>query len=225
MRSLKNVLSLLLIFSVLLASGCKNSPHRRTAAGGAIGAAAGAGVGAAIGSRTGKTAEGAIFGAAVGGVAGAAIGAVMDRQAEELRRDLAGAKVERVGEGIKITFDSGILFDVNSAELKQPARENLNNMARTLQKYPDTELLVEGHTDDTGPRDNNLRLSERRAGSVKGYLEALGVASNRLKTKGWGPDQPQVEGTTDAARRANRRVEVAIYANDKMQRAAKRGQL
>jgi outer membrane protein OmpA-like peptidoglycan-associated protein len=225
MKNLKNLTCFILLLSLLFAFPSCNKAYRNTAGGAGIGAAAGGALGGVIGSRSGKTVEGAIFGAAIGGVAGAAIGAVMDKQAEELRRDLKNAKVERVGEGIKITFDSGILFDVNSDALRPAAKQNIDDLAKTLKKYDDTEILVEGHTDDTGPRDYNLRLSERRAAAVSNYAQRQGVDPNRFTAVGYGPDRPAVEGTTTQARQANRRVELAIFANKQMQRAAKRGQL
>jgi outer membrane protein OmpA-like peptidoglycan-associated protein len=138
----------------------------RTQKGGAIGAAGGAVVGGLIGKAAGSTIIGAIIGAAVGGAAGAYIGNYMDKQAAEMRRDLEGAKVERIGEGIKITFDSGLLFDVDKAALRDTSQVNLQDLARILNKYPDTNILIEGHTDSTGADDYNLALSKRRAESV-----------------------------------------------------------
>ncbi|HEX9641713.1 MAG TPA: glycine zipper domain-containing protein, partial [Candidatus Krumholzibacteria bacterium] len=119
----------------------------KTQGGAIIGAGAGGAIGAIIGERSGNTAMGALIGAAIGGAAGAYIGHYMDKQAEEIQRDLEGATVERVGEGIKITFDSGILFDINKAALQPAAQANLDRLAVILQKYADTNILIEGHTD------------------------------------------------------------------------------
>jgi outer membrane protein OmpA-like peptidoglycan-associated protein len=163
---------------------------------------------------------GAIIGAGIGGAAGALIGDKMDKQAEELKADLKGAKVERVGEGIKITFDSGLMFDFDSYNLRSEPKSNLTDLAKTLNKYPDTNVLVEGHTDKTGPDDYNLKLSKNRADAVANFLEQQKVASTRTSTQGYGEAQPIA--TTD---QANRRVEVAIYANNKMKRLAKKGEL
>ena len=182
-------------------------------------------VGAEIGHQYDNTALGAIIGAAVGGTAGALIGRHMDKQAEELRNDLENATVERVGEGIKITFDSGLLFDVNSSEVGDAAKSNLDQMAETLKKYDDTNILIEGHTDSTGPDDLNQRLSEERANSVQRHLISKGVAPGRMTTAGYGPEQPIADNESPEGRRENRRVEVAIYANDRMVRAAERGEL
>src|SRR5512134_2826598 len=122
----------------------------RAQTGAVIGAGGGAVVGAVIGRATGNTAVGAIFGAAVGGAAGAIIGGYMDKQAAEMEQDLEGARIERVGEGIKITFGGGLLFDVDRAELRPAAQEELVKLAKILNKYDDTNILVEGHTDATG---------------------------------------------------------------------------
>jgi len=199
----------------------------RTAKGGAIGAGAGAGVGAVIGNQFGDngTAIGAIIGAAVGGTAGALIGQHMDKQAEELRNDLEGATVTRVGEGIRITFASGLLFGVDQSALNAAAQSNLNELAETLKKYDDTEILVEGHTDPDGADDHNQALSERRAGSVKAYLVGQGVSSSRFTTTGYGESQPIADNSTADGKAMNRRVEVAIYANKQMKKAAEKGEL
>lgn len=210
-------LSLLLVFS-----SCNTS---RTFRGGAIGAGAGGAVGGAIGSRSGNTATGAVIGAVIGGTAGALIGRYMDKQAEELQKDLEGARVERVGEGIRITFESGFLFDINQSAIKPATRDNLIKMAQTLNKYDDTEILIEGHTDSTGGDELNQRLSEERAASVASFLQSQMVARNRLHTVGYGKHQPVADNATVQGRAQNRRVEIAIYANDKLKRAAKRGKI
>lgn len=198
-----------------------NCAYWRTVVGGTIGAGAGGAIGGAIGKRAGNTAAGAIIGAAIGGTAGAAIGNYMDRQAAEIRRDIKDARVERVGEGIKITFNSGILFDIGSHALKPVARGNIDQLAGVLNKYEDTEILIEGHTDSTGSEQLNMKLSNRRAGSVSRRLKSQGVAGRRITTNGYGEDQPVADNGTTAGRRSNRRVEVAIFANKKLQRAAR----
>jgi len=192
--------------------------------GGLGGAVAGGVAGRLIGGKSG-TAKGAIIGAVVGGTAGALIGRKMDKQAAELRRDLEGAKVERVGEGIKITFASGILFATNSSSLTPEAAGNMAQLSETLQKYADTKVVIEGHTDSSGSNAINQPLSERRAQAVANNLTSNGVDSGRIEAKGYGSTQPAGDNTTAAGKAANRRVEVAIFANEKMQKAAKRGQL
>ena len=166
-----------------------------------------------------------IFGAAVGGVAGALIGDYMDKQAEKIRQDLEGAKVERVGEGILITFDSGILFDVDKSSLKPATRDNLDRLSGTLNKYDDTDVRVLGHTDATGTDEYNASLSKRRASSVKTYLVEKDVESSRMSTQGFGESDPIASNETVEGRALNRRVELVIVANEKLKRAAKRGDL
>jgi outer membrane protein OmpA-like peptidoglycan-associated protein len=202
---------------VFSTQSCKTS---NTAKGAGIGAGAGAAIGGIIGAQSNNTAVGAIIGAGVGGTAGALIGRHMDKQAEELKADLKGAKVQRVGEGIKITFDSGLMFALDSYELTPSTKTNLANLAKTLNKYEDTNILIEGHTDKTGADDYNMELSRKRALSVANYMESLGVKGSRVTTMGYGETQPA--STVDAE---NRRVEVAIYANKKMQKAAEKGQI
>jgi outer membrane protein OmpA-like peptidoglycan-associated protein len=193
-------------------SGC--SSLNQTQRGAVIGAGAGGAVGAAVGAATGSTARGAIIGAAVGGVAGAVIGAQMDRQREELASELEGARVERYGEGLLITFASGLLFDFDSSVVRGAARENLTNLAQSLRNYPDTEVLIVGHTDSQGSDSYNQGLSERRSAAARDYLVSQGVASNRIRTMGLGESEPVASNDTDAGRAQNRRVEVAIFANE-----------
>ncbi len=209
-----------LLLTVVLAGVHESCGMSRTMKGTGIGAAAGGAVGAIIGKQTGNTAVGAIVGAAVGGAAGAYIGNYMDKQAEEMQGDLEGAKIERVGEGIKITFDSGILFDVNKATLRPAAKTNLDKMAVILGKYADTNILIEGHTDGTGSDEHNLELSRNRASSVSNYLAGLGVDPSRFTTMGYGESQPIATNDTSEGRQQNRRVELAIMANDKLKKAA-----
>jgi outer membrane protein OmpA-like peptidoglycan-associated protein len=196
------------------------SGWNRAMTGGTIGAGAGALIGGVIGKQMGHTAAGAIIGAAIGGTAGAAIGHYMDKQAEEIRRDIKDAKVERVGEGIKITFNSGILYDIGSDQLKPVAKENVDQLSVILNKYKDTDILIEGHTDSTGSARKNLSLSEDRAASVARELKAKGVKGGRITTNGYGEDQPVADNGTVDGRAENRRVEVAIFANDKLKQAA-----
>ncbi|MGB3181070.1 MAG: OmpA family protein [Cyclobacteriaceae bacterium] len=210
--------------SIMIFMGsCSN--WSKTAKGGAYGAAGGAAAGAAIGKAAGNTAAGAILGAAIGGVAGSAIGAYMDKQAEELEEDLEGATVERVGEGIKITFDSGILFDVDKSALTPNAEANIRELAETLKKYDDTNILVEGHTDATGSDSYNMNLSERRAESVMSYAASIGVDRSRFQIKGYGETQPVATNDSETGRQQNRRVEVAIFANEELKEAAREGDL
>jgi outer membrane protein OmpA-like peptidoglycan-associated protein len=197
----------------------------KTQKGAVIGSGTGAVLGGIIGKQSGNTAVGAIVGAAVGGAAGAAIGHYMDDQAEELDEELAGAKVERVGEGIKITFDSGILFDVAKASLRSEAQANLANLATVLNKYADTNVLVEGHTDADGTEEYNLTLSKQRAQSVANYLAGLQVDATRLTIMGYGEGQPIASNESTDGKQQNRRVEIAIMANDDLKKKAEKGEI
>jgi outer membrane protein OmpA-like peptidoglycan-associated protein len=184
--------------------------------GAVIGAAGGAVAGAAIGKATGSTARGAIIGAAVGGAAGAIIGHQMDQKAKEIQGSVAGAEVTRVGEGLVVTFDSGLLFDFDSDVLRTESRNNLDNLASNLSSFGDSKLLLVGHTDAQGTDSYNLDLSRRRATAVASYLESRGVSSARVETAGRGETEPIAPNDSDTGRQENRRVEVAVYASDKM---------
>lgn len=206
---------------MIMLSGCAASNKVK---GGAIGAGVGGAIGAIIGHQTGNKTTGAIIGAAVGGTAGVLIGRNMDKQAEELKK-VEGAKVERVGEGIQLTMESGILFQTNQAALQAQARQNIQKIAEVLKKYPDTDIIVTGHTDSDGAKDYNQKLSERRAQSVADYLKSIGVSGSRMKTVGYGETQPVASNDTASGKQANRRVEVAIMANENMKKAAQEGKL
>jgi outer membrane protein OmpA-like peptidoglycan-associated protein len=188
----------------------------RAQQGAVIGAAGGAIAGGAIGAATGSTAKGAIIGAAVGGAAGAVIGDIMDRQARELEREIDGATVERVGEGIQVTFESGLLYDFDSERLRPEARENLAALARSLQEHSGENLVIVGHTDSVGTVVYNQRLAERRAESAASYLISQGVARDRIATTGLGETEPVADNSTESGRQANRRIEVAIFAGEEM---------
>jgi outer membrane protein OmpA-like peptidoglycan-associated protein len=214
------VLGVALAASMALATGCGTSNAVR---GGAIGAGAGGALGGVIGNQAGNTAVGAIIGAAVGGTTGALIGRHMDQQAAEMQQDLQNARIERIGEGIKITFDSGILFDYDSSALRSLAITNIDGLVVILNKYPDTNILVEGDTDNTGSVAYNQGLSERRARAVANRLMGGAVSGSRVSTIGLGESNPVASNDTDAGRQLNRRVEIAIFANDKLKDAVAKG--
>jgi outer membrane protein OmpA-like peptidoglycan-associated protein len=214
------ILSVLIVSSLAFATiGCKTS---NAVKGGAIGGAAGGVLGGLLSKN--NTATGVIVGAAIGGSAGAIIGREMDKQAEELERDLKQAEVERVGEGIKVTFDSGLLFGFDQSKLNAASEANLDSLAKTLNKYPDTHIVIDGHTDDRGSDKYNMRLSLERATSVETYLKNKGVDASRITTRGFGESTPKSDNTTDVGRSENRRVEIGILANEKMQEEAKKAE-
>ena len=189
-----------------------------------IGIGTGAAAGAAIGSKSKNPAVYAIIGSAVGGVAGVFIGKYMDKQAAKMKKDLEGvAEVERIGEGIKLTMKSGILFGFDSYGLNQSSKDNLAKLAETLKDYEDTNILVAGHTDNVGSEDYNMKLSDRRADAVADYLSNMGVKRARMSVIGYGESAPIVDNTSEAGRDKNRRVELAIVANEDLKKEAKNG--
>ena len=197
---------------MLGSTGCSNMNN--TKKGAAIGTAAGAVLGGVLGNTQDETAKGAIIGAAVGGTAGAIIGRQMDKQAEELEAELDDATVERVGEGIQITFDSAILFDFNSSALRDASKEDLAALASSLSEYENTDIVVIGHTDNTGSEEYNQVLSEKRAASAAEELLKMGIAPERVGITGQGELAPVATNDTAEGRQANRRVEIAIFANE-----------
>lgn len=212
MNTIKSTLIIsLLLAAGLLLSGCKNLSN--TTKGAVIGTGSGAAVGAVIGKTLGNTAAGAIGGAVVGGATGAIIGRNMDKKAKALEEEMEGVTVQRVEEGIAVSFDSGILFDFDSATLRQEGNDNLQKLVSIINRDKDTVLMIVGHTDSRGDEDYNLRLSERRAQSASTFMVSQGLPSSRIQIVGRGEYEPLSENETDAGRQKNRRIEVAIYAS------------
>ncbi|TQD40236.1 OmpA family protein [Haloflavibacter putidus] len=208
-------------------SGCeaiKNSNN--TQRGAAAGTAGGAVIGGVIGNNVGdgdNTALGAIIGGVVGGAAGAYIGNRMDKQAKDIEQQVPGAEVTRVGEGINVTFDenSGVYFATDKHNINDKSQQSLDKLVGIFKEYPDTNILVEGHTDNTGREAYNMTLSKKRASSVTDYLVAQGVAADRFTTKWYGETQPKYDNSTVDGRAKNRRVELAIIANEDLKEEAK----
>ena len=215
---MKRSILLLVAAAGLIFSSCKSL--NKSQKGVLIGAGAGGAVGAGVGKIAGNTALGAIIGATVGGAAGGIIGKRMDDKAKELEK-IKEAEVQRVGEGINLTFKSGVLFATDSYELNSAARQTLAKVTDVLVKNDDVNILIEGHTDNTGTDAYNQTLSERRARAVSDFLVAQGIKSARLKTTGYGKTQPKVSNDTEEGRATNRRVEFAIYANEQFKESAK----
>jgi len=213
MRTTNRVLPLALLLAAVSSLGLGGCATKAQT-GAVVGAAGGAVVGGVIGKATGSTAKGAIIGAAVGGAAGAIIGDQMDRQAKELKQNIPGAVVERVGEGITVTFQSGLLYDFDSDLVRPEARKNLRALASSLDKYPGSDILIVGHTDQVGTGTYNQGLSERRAAAAATYLVSQGVSRTRVATRGMGETDPVATNETELGRQSNRRVEVAIYASE-----------
>jgi len=226
-KTLCVLLSALLMLGI---SGCgsMNNATKGGLLGGGGGAAIGAGIGALIGKGKGAAIGGAI-GAVAGGVAGTLIGKKMDKQAEELRK-IAGAQVDTVTdvngfEGIKVTFDNGILFGFNSSKLGNEAKASLDKFASSLINNPQTDVQIYGHTDNVGTRAANEKVSNARATEVRNYLTNAGVPANRLSSQGLAFDYPVASNDTEAGRAQNRRVEIYITANEEMIKAAQDGKL
>lgn len=218
-KSTFNGLMAVFVSTAVILGGCKSLSNSQK--GVLIGAGAGGAVGAGVGKAAGNTALGAIIGAAVGGTAGGIIGKKMDKQAKELEK-IDGAQVERVGEGINVTFESGILFGFDKSQVSIEAQNQLSQVAKVLNDYPDTDILVEGHTDAAGTNEYNEGLSQRRAEAVANALKTNGVAASRIIVKWYGEDQPKFPNDTPENMAKNRRVELAIYANEKMKEEAQR---
>ncbi|MBA4854013.1 OmpA family protein [Emticicia sp. BO119] len=223
--SIKKIVTLSVCGAMLLSATTSCNSFKKLTneqKGAIIGIGAGAAAGAAIGSKSKNPAVYAIVGSAVGGVAGVFIGKYMDKQAAKMKKDLEGvAEVERIGEGIKLTMKSGILFGFDSYSLNQMSKDNLEKLAQTLKEYEDTNILVAGHTDNVGSEDYNMKLSEKRADAVADLLNNLGVKRSRMSVIGYGESAPVVDNTTESGRDKNRRVELAIVANDDLKKDAK----
>jgi outer membrane protein OmpA-like peptidoglycan-associated protein len=219
---MKNTLVFVPAILAMLLTDCKsmNNTQKATAAGMAVGATAGA----LIGHGKHSVLD-ALIGTAIGGGAGYLIGHHMDKQAEEIKQAVPDAQVTRVGEGINMTFNSGLLFKINSSVLSEEAKVNLGKVAGIFIKYPETNILIEGHTDNTGTPEYNMELSRKRAYAVSDYLVSKGVSANRMDIKWYGETQPKYPNDNDANRALNRRVELGIMANDQMKQEAQQGKL
>jgi outer membrane protein OmpA-like peptidoglycan-associated protein len=219
MKTIKLFIIMLLSVTFLF-SGCKSM--NKTQKGAAVGTVAGGTMGAVIGKASGNTALGTIIGAAVGGATGAVIGHKMDKQAEEIKKTVPDAKVERVGEGIVVEFSSNVLFDFDKTNLSADAQTNLNKLVKVLNAYPDTDIEVQGHTDNKGSESYNQDLSERRSNVVASYLTGQGIANKRVTIKGFGETVPKYSNNTENGRSQNRRVEFLISANARMKAEAEK---
>lgn len=211
---------LALTSTAIILTSCESM--NKTQKGAAIGTAGGAAIGAVIGKAAGNAGLGAVIGAAVGGGTGAVIGKKMDKQAAEIENKVPGAKVERVGEGIVVEFNSQILFGFDQSNLSADAKQNLDKLNTILNEYPDTDIEIQGHTDNTGTAEYNQTLSVRRATTVADYLKSKGIAANRIKTVGHSFHVPVASNDTDEGRKQNRRVNFIITANEKMVDEAKK---
>ncbi len=229
MKTILNKIGILL-FIIVLSIGLTNCKSVQNAnnkqKGAVIGATGGAILGAILGNNIGKGGNGelgAVIGGVVGGGAGILIGNKMDKQAQKIEEEIPGAQVERVDDGIVVTFDesSGVYFDTNKYNINVASQTTLNKLIGVFKEYPDTNLLVVGHTDSVGADDYNMTLSKNRANAVTNYLIQKGISQSRLTTNWFGETQPMHDNNTVAGRAKNRRVNIAILPNDKMIQDAK----
>ncbi|MCC6725824.1 MAG: OmpA family protein [Saprospiraceae bacterium] len=216
---MKKLMIFVLGASLLMAS-CKS--WNRTQKGAAIGTATGAAAGAIVGKAAGNAKVGTIIGATVGGATGAVIGRKMDKQAEEIKKKVPDAKVERVEEGIVVEFNSKVLFGFDRADLTPQATTSLDKLVTVLTDFPDTDIEIQGHTDDKGSDEYNQDLSVKRATAVRTYLIKKNIKKQRVAINGFGEQFPDYDNSTEEGRSQNRRVEFVITANEKMKEEAKK---
>jgi outer membrane protein OmpA-like peptidoglycan-associated protein len=214
----KNLLAITLLLSGSLAlSGCTTNPYTgesqagKSGMGAGLGALVGAGVGVLSSSKKDRG-KGALIGAAGGAALGGGVGYYMDVQEAKLRDKMrgTGVSVTRQGDNIMLNMPNNVTFDSNSSSLKAAGTNTLSGVAMVLKEYPKTAVNVVGYTDSTGTRALNMRLSQQRAESVASTLIGQGVANNRLRTQGAGPDNPIASNTTEDGKAQNRRVEITL---------------
>lgn len=223
-QTITAALALTLIFSLGSCEATRNANNKQKGA--VIGAASGAILGAIIGNNVGKGGNGelgAVIGGVVGGTAGVIIGNKMDKQAQEIEQEIPGAQVERVDDGIVVTFDenSGVYFDTAKYNINPASQQTLDKLASVLREYPDTDVLVVGHTDSVGAEEMNMTLSKNRAQAVTNYfVQVKGLSPSRFTTNWFGETAPIADNSTAAGRAKNRRVNLAIVPNEKMKKEA-----
>ena len=197
--------------TVIALLGCQTQGtilESKKAKGALLGTLAGAAAGAAIGGHDHR-AGGALIGAAAGALAGAGIGAYLDRQAQELDA-IPGAEVQRRDDSLLVNFQSALLFDFGSSTLQPGAYDRLRTLARTLNNYPKSDVIIKGHTDNVGAENYNQSLSEKRSDRVRTFLISEGVAPARITAIGYGESMPVAANSTESGRGQNRRVEIEI---------------
>lgn len=219
-------LSLTLVVAFSSCEATKNANNKQKGA--VIGAAGGAILGAIIGNNAGKGGNGevgAVIGGVVGGAAGVLIGAKMDKNAQKIEEEVPGAKVERVDDGIVITFDgenNGVYFDTAKYNINSASKETLDKLSAVLIEFPDTDVLVVGHTDSVGSDASNMTLSKNRAQSVTNYFTgSKGLSAGRFTTNWFGETSPIATNDTAEGRAQNRRVNIVIVPNEKMKQDRK----
>jgi outer membrane protein OmpA-like peptidoglycan-associated protein len=232
MKQIFGKTAMFIAVAIIICVGCDTTKKmNNTQKGAVIGSASGAAIGGVIGNNVGNknnTALGAIIGAVVGGAAGGVIGNKMDKQAEAIKSEIPGAEVTRVGEGINVTFNennpdgskAGVYFATGRYDINSNSKLALDKLIKVFETYPETNILIEGHTDNVGTETDNETLSQNRAIAVGNYLKAANIDPSRLTIKWYGETQPKVDNASDVNRALNRRVEFAVTANDKMKEPA-----
>lgn len=215
------------LLSAVMLVGCEAYNNSNKAQRGAVlGAAGGALLGAILGNniKGGSSEMGAVFGTVIGGAAGSIIGNQMDKQAKKIEEEIPGAEVQRIDDGIVVTFDenSGVYFDTNKSNVNAASQTTLDKLVGVLKEYPETNVIVIGHTDSTGRDSYNMTLSEKRAKSVTDYFISNGLDKNRFTTKWFGEEQPTHDNSTPEGRAKNRRVNVVIVPNETMKAEAQK---
>jgi len=223
MKAIRKLTVVIILVSAIIFSGCKAVKNANNKQKGAvIGATGGAILGAIIGNNVGKGGNGelgAVIGGVVGGATGVIIGNKMDKQAQKIEEEIPGAVVERVDDGIVVTFDenSGVHFATNKYTINSQSQNTLYKLSSILKEYPDTNVLVVGHTDSTGSDNLNMQLSKNRANAVTNYFtKQSGLSNSRFVTKWYGETQPRFDNSTANGRAKNRRVNIVILPNEKM---------
>ncbi|MCF6350199.1 MAG: OmpA family protein [Flavobacteriaceae bacterium] len=219
------IFAMTLMVNLSSCTATKNANNKQKGA--VIGAAGGAILGAILGNNIGKGGKGdigAVIGGVVGGTAGVLIGNRMDKQAQKIEEEIPGAVVERIDDGIVITFDenSGVYFDTSKYNINDASEETLNQLAGILIEYVDTNVLIIGHTDSSGSDTYNLALSKNRANAVTNYFTQKNISTSRLTTNWYGETQPKYDNTTKEGRSKNRRVNIVILPNEKMKNDAEK---
>jgi len=216
---MKRILTVLTA-AALVMTGCA-APQTKTGKGALYGTAGGAAAGALAGQLIGKdtkgTLIGAALGAAVGGLAGAGVGKYMDQQEADLNQALGqsqAAQVSREGDLLAITLKGDVTFDTDSTIVRPGLYNEIDRIAQVMVQYPETQIVVQGHTDSSGAADYNQRLSERRAEAVKNLLVQRGVSPYRVTSMGYGETMPVATNATPEGRQMNRRVEIRIKPNE-----------
>ncbi len=212
--------TVMFLSAAMIMAGCAS--WNKTQKGAAVGTATGGAMGAVIGKASGNTALVRLSEPQWVALQVQLIGNSMDKQAEEIKKTVPDAKVERVGEGIVVEFNSNVLFGFDKSLLAMDAKANLDKLVTVLDQYNETNIELQGHTDSKGSESYNQNLSEERAQTVFGYLDAKGIKSNRMTTKGFGETAPKYDNGTTDGRSQNRRVEFLITANEKMKADAKK---